>query len=107
MASAMHKLSDGAKTVTFAGPSSSTEPRKCECQPCCGRALSSQDEPKHEQVILACGHIGCNFYQAGKCIVCESDKTSRRWSGLLQRMSDSWNGSGGFDMDDDSSDDEE
>ena len=57
----------------MSGPSSSTEPRKCECQPRCGRALSGQDEPKHEQVIFACGHIGCNFYQAGKCIVCESD----------------------------------
>ena len=77
------------------------------CQPCCGLPMNGAEEANHEVVILGCGHIGCN-HNAGKCIVCESEQTSRRWSGVLQVMSDSWNaGNGAYMMDDDSDDDEE
>lgn len=75
--------------------------RKIECQPCCGIALSNEQEAKHEVMILGCGHIGCSLYQgAGNCIVCDSNQTSRRWSGILQAMSESKGsiGSTGFDL---------
>ena len=69
------------------GVSVSASVPKTECQPCCRMALNCDEESKHEQVVLSCGHIGCNLYKAGHCIVCDSEQSSRRCSELLLNMS--------------------
>ena len=58
------------------------------CQPCCGKPLCTHEEADHEQIILDCGHMGCNKYH-GSCIVCDSERETKRLSGVLLRLGSS------------------
>ncbi|CAB9510072.1 expressed unknown protein [Seminavis robusta] len=72
----------------------SSSSRDHRLKPCCGQIADSFSESmemdifsvRHEDQVLPCGHIGCNYYR-GNCIVCDKEAESKEeWGKMLTQF---------------------